>query len=48
MKSFPIMEIIGNSIKAVVKTFDDIYNAGWLLYFVIGLVVFVLFIIFYN
>lgn len=48
MKSFPIMEIIGNSIKAVVKIFDDIYNAGWMVYFIIALIVLVIIVFIYN
>lgn len=47
MKSFPIMEIIGNFLKIFVKTFDDMYQAGWLLYFMIGLVILVIVIIVY-
>ena len=47
MKSFPIMEIIGNALKVFVKTFDDMYQAGLLLYFMIGLVILVVIIIFY-
>ena len=47
MRSFPIMEIIGNSLKVFVKIFDDMYQAGWLLYFMIGLVILVVIIIIY-
>ena len=48
MKSFPIMDIISNSLKVVVKTFDNIYQAGYMLYFIVALVAFVIFLIFFN
>ena len=47
MKSFPIAEIISNALKVFVKIFDDMYQAGWLLYFIIGLVILVVIIIVY-
>ncbi len=48
MKSIPIFEIIGNSIKAVVKIFDNMYQEGWMLYFIVGLIALAIFIIIYN
>ncbi len=49
MKStIPIMEIISNSIKVVVKVFDNAYHQGWMLYFIVGIVMLFVFIVFYN
>ncbi len=42
------MEIIGNSIKVVVKVFDNMYQAGYMLYFIVGLVAFVIYLMFFN
>ena len=42
------MEIVTNSFKAFIKIIDDIYNAGYMLYFIIGLVVLVIIVIVYN
>ena len=48
MKSFPLSDIISGSVKAVVSTADGIYKAGWMLYFIIGLVIFFVVVVYFN
>ncbi len=48
MKGFPVMEIIGNIISAVVKVADDAYKAGWMLYLMAGLIILAVIVIIYS
>ena len=48
MAKIDVLGIVGDSFGQVIKFFDMAYKEGWLLYLIIGMIILVIFVIFFN
>ena len=48
MKGFDFMKIFTDQFGLIIKFFDNAYKQGWLLYLIGGMIIFVIFVIFFN
>lgn len=48
MAKFDALGMIGDIFGQVIKFFDNAYREGWLTYLIVGLIILVVFIIFFN
>lgn len=42
------LKVVGDSFGIVIKFFDNAYKEGWLLYLVAGLIILMVYIMFFN